>query len=353
MIRKQGKGLTEEEQMRYSRQIRFAPIGEEGQLKLRQSRVAIVGAGALGSALANHMVRAGVGYVRIVDRDFVEMSNLQRQMLFDEEDAQKMTPKAIAAAEKLTAINSSVQIEPHVADITWQNAEELLTGVDLILDGTDNFSIRYLINDVSVKYGIPYAYGGIIGASGTSALFIPGKTPCLACLFPDPPLPGSTETCDTAGVIGPIIHLITAIQATEALKYLVGDHQQLSGQLTHVDLWNNHFIQMPVADKTAPDCPVCVQRRFRFLEEQEATSLETMLCGRNTIQIRPAQPLNHDLDELARRLAPHGRIEQNRFLVRLHLKNHSLVLFRDGRVLIQGTDDLVTARRLYAQYIGT
>ncbi len=345
--------LTEDEQLRYSRQIRFAPIGEKGQLRLRHSRIAIVGAGALGAALANHMARAGVGYIRIIDRDFVEMSNLQRQMLFDEADARKMMPKAIAAAEKLTAINSTIQIEPHVADVTWQNAEELLTGVDLILDGTDNFAIRYLINDVSVKYGIPYVYGGIIGAAGTSALFVPGKTPCLACLFPEPPLPGSVETCDTAGVIGPIIHLITAFQATESLKYLVGDHEQLSGQLIHVDLWNNHFIHMRTLDKKDPSCPACVQHRFRFLEEQEATSMETVLCGRNTIQIRPAQPLNVDLDEMASRLAPHGKIEQNRFLVRLHLKTLSLVLFRDGRVLIQGTNDLVTARRLYAQYIGT
>lgn len=344
--------LTEEEKVRYSRQIRFAPIGEDGQARLRRARVAVVGAGALGSALANHMVRAGVGYIRLIDGDVVDLSNLQRQMLYDETDVQNGTPKVVAAAEKLSAVNSQVEIEPHVAEVTWQNAEELLTGVDLLLDGTDNFAVRYLMNDVSVKHGIPYVYGGVIGASGSAALFQPGETPCLACLYPEPPLPGSVETCETAGIIGPIVHLVTAWQATEALKYLTGAREQLSRRLLSVDLWNNHFFQMPLDGKRNPDCHVCVRGRFRFLDEPSAIIQEAILCGRNTVQIRPAQPLRCDLEEMAKRLSSYGPVEQNRFLVRLHLKELSLILFQDGRVLVQGTDDLVTARRLYAQYIG-
>ncbi|MFO7263584.1 MAG: ThiF family adenylyltransferase [Bacillota bacterium] len=344
--------LSEVEKERYSRQIRFAPIGEEGQRRLRQARVAIVGVGALGAALANHMARAGVGYIRLIDGDIVDVSNLPRQMLFDEEDARKGNPKAAAAAEKLSAVNSAVEIEPHVTEVTWQNADQLLSDVHLLLDGTDNFATRYLLNDVSVKYGIPYVYGGIIAASGSSAFFWPGKTPCLACLYPEPPQPGSTDTCETAGIIGPVVHFITAYQATEALKYLTGNYGQLWHWLLSVDLWHNQLSRLPLDGKRRPDCPVCAHRRFRFLEEQQTVIQETVLCGKNTVQIRPAQPVRHDLQALAQRLSSYGRVEQNRFLVRLHLKQHALTFFQDGRVLVQGTDDVATARRLYAQYLG-
>jgi len=344
--------LNEDEKVRYSRQIRFSPIGEEGQARLRQARVAIVGVGALGTALANHLVRAGVGYVRLIDGDIVDLSNLQRQMLYDETDVQNTVPKAIAAAEKLAAVNATVEIEPHVAEVTWQNAEQLLTGVHLLLDGTDNFAVRYLMNDVSVKYGIPYVYGGIIGASGSSAFFLPGQTPCLACLYPEPPQPGSMETCELSGIIGPIAHVIAAFQATEAMKFLTGDVKSLARRLFSFDLWNNHFFHISLDGKQNPSCPVCVQRRFRFLEEQQTIIQEAVLCGKNTVQIRPSQPQRHDLDALAKRLSAYGQVEHNRFLVRLHLPSHTLTLFQDGRVLVQGTDDVAAARRLYAQYLG-
>lgn len=345
-------GLSEEEKERYARQIRFSPIGEEGQARLRRARVAIVGVGALGSALANHMARAGVGYVRLIDGDIVDTNNLQRQMLFDEQDALNGTPKAAAAAEKLAAVNSGVEIEPHVVEVTWHNAEQLLSDVDLILDGTDNFAARYLLNDVSVKHGIPYVYGGIVGASGSSAFFWPEKTPCLACLYPEPPLPGNLETCETAGIIGPVVHFITAFQATEALKYLAGDIQHLSRRLISVDLWNNQLLQLPLAGKQNPNCPVCARRRFRYLEEQTSVIEEAVLCGKKAVQIRPHRPQRLDLAAMAERLSSYGQVEQNRFLVRLHLPSHTLVLFQDGRVLVQGTDDLAVARRLYTHYFG-
>lgn len=344
--------LSEEEKIRYARQIRFTPIGEEGQARLRRARVAVVGVGALGSALADQLARAGVGFIRLIDGDIVDWSNLQRQMLFDEDDARRGTPKAVAAAEKLSKVNSLVAVEPHVTEVTWHNAEALLSDVHLILDGTDNFAVRYLLNDVSVKHGIPYVYGGIVGAGGSSAFFWPGRTSCLACLYPEPPLPGNMETCETVGIIGPVVHLVTAFQATEALKYLLGDVEHLSRRLYTFDLWNNHLFQLSLDGKQNPDCTVCVQRRFRFLEEQATVLQEAVLCGKNAVQIRPNRPLRCDLAEMARRLAVHGPVEHTRFLVRLHLPSHTLTLFQDGRVLVQGTGDVAAARRLYAQYLG-
>ncbi|USG67167.1 ThiF family adenylyltransferase [Brevibacillus ruminantium] len=339
-------------QTRYSRQILFAPIGRAGQEKLAQSRVAIVGMGALGTVSANHMVRAGVGFVRIIDRDFVEPSNLQRQMLYDEEDARQHLPKAIAAHAKLTRINSEVQIEPVVADLTARNAESLLADVDLVLDATDNFQVRYLVNDVCVKHGIPWVYGGAVSATGTFTAIRPGVTPCLRCLFPEAPNPGEMATCDTAGVIGPIIHIIASYQATEAFKLLVGAEDALNPHLEHFDLWNNQHQQIKVAGGKRPDCLTCGQRQFSFLQPDSQDGQAASLCGRDTVQISPVEGAALDLDVLAGRLAPLGVVEKNKFLLRFHADSHTLVIFPDGRVLVQGTDDVSLARTLHARYIG-
>lgn len=337
---------------RYSRQILFAPIGRTGQERLAKSRVAIVGMGALGTVSANHMVRAGVGFVRIIDRDFVEPSNLQRQMLYDEEDARQHLPKAIAAHAKLTRINSDVTIEPVVADLTAYNAESLLADVDLVLDATDNFQVRYLVNDVCVKHGIPWVYGGAVSATGTFTAIRPGITPCLRCLFPEAPTPGEMATCDTAGVIGPIIHIIASYQATEAFKLLVGDEAALNPYLEHFDLWNNQHQQIKVSGSRRADCPTCGQRQFSFLQPDSQDGQAVSLCGRDTVQISPAADASLDLEKLAERLSPLGQVERNKFLLRFHADPHTLVVFPDGRVLVQGTDDVSLARTLHAKYIG-
>jgi molybdopterin/thiamine biosynthesis adenylyltransferase len=339
-------------QTRYSRQILFPPIGRSGQERLGSSRVAIVGMGALGTVLSNHMVRAGVGFVRLIDRDFVEPSNLQRQMLYDEDDARAHLPKAMAAYEKLKRINSEVNIEPVVADLTPFNAESLLADADLVLDATDNFQVRYLINDVCVKHAIPWVYGGAVSATGTFTAIRPGKTPCLRCLFPEAPKPGEMPTCDTAGVIGPIIHIVASYQATEALKLLVGASESFNPYLEHFDLWNNQHQQVRVSKARRPDCPTCGVRQFDFLHADTQEGLAVSLCGRDTVQISPAADASLDLDRLEKRLAPLGKVERNRFLLRFHAEPHTLVAFPDGRVLVQGTDDVSVARSLHAKYIG-
>ncbi|MFP3389897.1 ThiF family adenylyltransferase [Brevibacillus sp. SIMBA_040] len=337
---------------RYSRQILFAPIGRSGQEKLGQSRVAIVGMGALGTVLSNHMVRAGVGFVRLIDRDFVEPSNLQRQMLYDESDAAEHLPKAIAAHAKLSKINSQVTIEPIVADLTAYNAEQYLTDVDLVLDATDNFQVRYLVNDVCVKHGIPWVYGGAVSATGTFTAIRPGTTPCLRCLFPEAPNPGEMATCDTAGVIGPIIHIVASYQATEAFKMLVGATDALNPNLEHFEIWNNRHQQIKVSHGRRADCPACGQREFAFLQPDTPEGQAVSLCGRDTVQISPSAAVSLDLDALAERLAPLGQIERNKFLLRFRVESYMLVVFPDGRVLVQGTDDSSLARTLHAKYIG-
>lgn len=335
---------------RYSRQILFSPIGEAGQARLSRSRVAIVGLGALGTALANHMVRSGVGTVRLIDRDFVEESNLQRQMLYDETDAKEGLPKAVAAERKLRTINSAVRLEAHITDVTWQNAEELLAGVDLILDGTDNFDIRYLINDVSIKRGIPWIYGGVVGSRGMTFTIRPGETPCLRCIFPEAPGPGSAETCDTAGIISPIVQMVTAHQAAEALKLLVGDTEALDRRLHHYDLWPFHHVALKVSKNEK--CPACVHRRYDYLDPENKEPRAVSLCGRKTIQITPAQPADLDLKRLARKLSPVGEVECTPFLLRFTVEEHRLVIFPDGRILVQGTEDPAVARSLVAKYVG-
>jgi molybdopterin/thiamine biosynthesis adenylyltransferase len=338
---------------RYSRQVLFSPIGEQGQVKLGASKVAIVGLGALGTVLANHMVRAGVGYVRLIDRDFVETSNLQRQMLYDEQDALGSMPKAVAAAARLRLINSLVTIEPHVTDLNRTNAEDLLGDVDLILDGTDNFSVRFLINDVSVKLGIPWIYGGAVASRGVSLTILPGQTPCLRCLFSQAPAPGTTETCDTAGVIGGIIHVVASYQATEALKLLISSMDRLNLHMQQWDLWFNHNSSINVASARKSDCPACGKQQFDYLEADfEGETMQT-LCGRNSVQIHPLKTASMSLEEWEHKWRPLGPTERNRFLLKFQAApDITLILFPDGRLLVQGTDDIITAKNLYSRYVG-
>ncbi|MEK8126821.1 ThiF family adenylyltransferase [Paenibacillus filicis] len=338
---------------RYSRQILFSPIGEEGQAKLLQSRVAIVGMGALGTVLANHMARSGVGFIRLIDRDFVERSNLQRQMLYDEADALASSPKAEAGAARLRQANSGIRIEPLVVDLNRTNAEELLTDVDLILDGSDNFAVRFLINDVSVKHGIPWIYGGAVSSRGVSLTIRPGETPCLRCLFGQPPDQGTAETCDTAGVIGPLIHTVASHQAVEALKLLVGAHSALSPKMAHWDVWYNQYAGIDVSGARKAECPCCGLRSFEYLDAFVDEDTIQSLCGRNSVQIQPSRPLKLSLPDWESKLAPVGRVERNPFLLKLHLDDQlTLVLFPDGRLIVQGTDDPVMAKSLYSRYIG-
>ncbi|WP_088102462.1 thiazole biosynthesis adenylyltransferase ThiF [Halalkalibacter urbisdiaboli] len=331
---------------RYSRQMLFSPIGEEGQEKLSKRKVLIVGIGALGTVIANHLVRAGVGYVRLIDRDYVEASNLQRQMLFDEQDVKQSTPKAVAAERKLRMINSDITIEGIVGDVTVENLDRLLEGVDLVLDGTDNFKTRFLLNDACFKKGIPFAYGGAVSARGMSALFIPGKTPCLRCFIQHGD--GQGQTCDTIGVISPVVDIVSSYQVIEVLKYLVGDIDSLRGTLRTFDVWNNHQFDMKFK-LPKKDCPTCQLKEYPSLhsEQDEVTTL----CGRETVQINRGQ--KNDLKLWSERLKRVAQVKETPFLLRVQLdEGERLVIFPDGRILVQGTEDLTRARSLYSKYIG-
>lgn len=347
------ESVTSASPSRYARQIRFAPIGEAGQQAISESRAAVVGMGALGSVIAQHLVRSGVGFVRIIDRDIIEWSNLQRQMLYTEQDVISMLPKAPAAAAHLRAMNSTVTIEAVVADLTAANAEELLSDVHVIIDGSDNFSVRYLMNDFSVKNQIPWIYGGAVGASGMSMTIIPLETPCYRCLFTDPPAPGTTDTCETAGVISPIVDIIGSLQATEAIKLLSGNRQALHRTLFQVDLWNHAWLPVSIQQAKRSDCPACSHHQYDFLEESAAQLAAASLCGRNSVQITPNQTVSLQLEELAKRLQPLGTLKLNRFLLRIELnKDITFVLFSDGRAIIQGTNSLSKARSIYAEILG-
>jgi adenylyltransferase/sulfurtransferase len=337
---------------RYIRQVRYAPFGEEGQRKLTAGRALVVGCGALGSTLANALVRAGVGTVRIVDRDFVELTNLQRQMLFDEEDVSQQLPKAIAAAEKLRKINSEVAIEPVVGDVNYSSIERLCEGIDCIVDGTDNFETRFLVNDASLSFNIPWVYGGCLGAEGQTMTILPGETACLRCLMRDCPPPGSTPTCDTAGVLGPIVGVIASIQAMEAMKILSGNRSVVSRSLTVVELWDSQVRQVDISKlREQVDCPACKGGEFPWLSGKEG-SRSAVLCGRNAVQlIHPDTTLA--LDALAERLKSVGQVRRNPFLLRVNVEGYEITLFPDGRAIIGGTDDVATARTVYAKYVGT
>jgi len=332
---------------KYSRQVLFSPIGAAGQEKLLQSKVVILGCGALGTAQANALVRAGVGTVRIVDRDFVEESNLQRQMLFDEADAKESLPKAVAAERKLRQINSDVKVEGIVADADSSSIEEFIEGFQAVLDATDNFETRYLLNDAAVKLGIPWVYGAVVASYATTMTILPGRTACLACLFPKPPL-GMHDTCDTVGVIGPAVSWAAALQSTEALKILLGRESDLHGSLLAYDLWSNRFQQLKAPRD--PQCRVCVAREFAYLEQGGATHIS--LCGRNSVQIHQSESRALDLTALKARLKQFGPVSANEFLLKCALDPYELTVFPDGRVIVKGTRDPAVARGLFARYIG-
>ncbi len=333
---------------RYSRQELFAPVGSAGQQKLVQARVAIVGCGATGAATAMLLARSGVGYLRILDRDFVEESNLQRQVLFDEADARASLPKADAARRKLSAINGDVHVEAHVTDLVPSNAADLLGSVDLVLDATDNYETRYLINDFAVREGVPWIYAGAVGSYAAGLNVLPGDTACLACLFPLPPA-GVVETCETAGILNSAAVMASATQATEALKFLTGNRAALRRTYLAVDVWRNTRSEV-AASKPVAGCEVCGKRNFRYLAGKNRPHIT--LCGRNSVQIHEhARPV--DLPALAARLKPLGEVRQNGLLVRFSTNGHVLSVFPDGRAIIQGTTDLGIARSLYARYVGS
>jgi molybdopterin/thiamine biosynthesis adenylyltransferase len=347
---------------RYHRQSLLPQIGPHGQDRLAGARAMLVGCGALGTVIAEQLVRAGIGMLRIVDRDIVEMTNLQRQVLFDEQDVHGQKPKAIAAAERLARINSGVKIEPFVTDLHAGNVEDLagLTGgdarVDLILDGTDTAETRYLLNDVAVKHSIPWIYGACVGMVGRMMAIRPPATACLRCLFPTPPGAGELATCDTAGVFSPVSAVVASLQVSAAIKILVGNPMAVGEQLFVMDLWENQLRPIPTADAKRPDCVACGQRQFDFLDHPRTGSAMTSLCGRNAIQIRP--PGNGgklDLSHLAEKLAAMGSLEQTPYLLRCEIPGSSclkLTVFADGRLIVQGTTDPNHAKSIYARYIG-
>jgi molybdopterin/thiamine biosynthesis adenylyltransferase len=340
---------------RYAKQILFHGIGAEGQSRLAHASVLVAGCGALGTALVEGLVRAGVGRIRLVDRDYVELSNLQRQVLFDEDDVTGGLPKAVAAARKLRRINQDVSVEPLVTDIGPDNVLDLFQGVDLVLDGLDNFETRFLLNDASLETGIPWIYAGCLGAHGQTMPIIPQKTACLRCLIESPPDPGTADTCDTAGIIQPILSAITALQLVNAFKLLVGRIDEIEQVLTLVDVWDNSHRKLKLG--TAEErqfCPACGLGQRDWLNG-ERLARSSILCGRNAVQISPAERLRLSLDELAVRLAPVGPILQNAFLLRLEPAgtDFQLTLFPDGRAIIKGTEDPAVARSVYARYVGT
>jgi adenylyltransferase/sulfurtransferase len=336
---------------RYARQIRYAPIGVEGQQRLLAGKALVIGCGALGSVIANTLTRAGVGLLRIVDRDFLETNNLQRQVLFDEEDVASGLPKAIAASNKLRRINSQITIEPIVSDVDHGNILTLVEGIDVIVDGTDNFETRMLLNDVSLKLGVPWIYGGCLGAEGQTMTILPGETPCLRCLMSDTPPPGTTPTCDTAGILAPIVNIIASLEANEAIKVLSGNRAAVSRTLTVIDTWDNRVRQLKLDALSRTTCLACTGAEFPWLEGQRA-SHSAILCGRNAVQISPQSRGTLSLEALAEKLAAAGAVTANRYLVRLSIIDYQLTIFADGRAIISGTDDIALARTLYAKYVG-
>ena len=334
---------------RYARQRLFAPLGAGAQEKLGASKVSLIGCGALGSHLAQHLARAGVGRLRICDRDFVELNNLQRQVLFDEEDVRRALPKAAAAAEKLSRINSGITIEPRVVDVNPSNVEALIGDADLVLDGTDNFETRFLLNDACLKRRTPWVYGGCVGADGMVLAVIPGETACFRCFVPEAPDPGSVPTCDTAGVLGPAVGVVASLQAAEAMKLLTGNREALAEGLVTLDVWGNRHHVFRMA--RAPDCPACGRGRYDFLEGR-ASGAATTLCGRNAVQIRPPEGASLDLAALERRLATVGRVVRNEYLLRLDAEGFEVTVFPDGRAIVTGTDDPARARSVYAKFVG-
>jgi shikimate dehydrogenase/3-dehydroquinate dehydratase type I len=335
---------------RYSRQVLFSGIGREGQARIGKARVLQVGAGALGSVASEMLVRAGVGYLRLLDRDYLEESNLQRQTLYDEEDVRRALPKAIAGAERLARVNSEVTVEPVIADLGPENVETYLSDVDLAIDGTDNFETRFLLNDACVKERKDWIYGACVGSYGLGLVIRPGKTACLRCLLEEEPPPGSSPTCDTAGVIAPIVHAIAAFQVSEALKLLAGRESDLTGKMFSLDVWSGR-VDAFQPKGPRPDCPACGLRDFEYLEGR-GRSRATVLCGREAVQVLPATRGGIELEEVAARLKSLGEVSVNPYLLRFQAGEKTVVLFADGRAIVHGTNDPGEARSLYARYVG-
>src|SRR5712691_3970878 len=335
---------------RYSRQILFDGIGTDGQARLLASRALIIGCGALGSAQAEALARAGVGKLRLVDRDFVEFSNLQRQTMFTESDALERLPKVIAGANHLREINSDVRVESEIADVNHSNIERLISDCDIVLDGTDNFATRYLINDACVKHSVNWIYGAAVGSYGVTMTVRPHETPCLRCVFPEAPAAASAPTCDTAGVIMPIIGVVAALQVSEELKLLTGKSEDLHGSLMQFDVLRNEWRRIALGEKSA-DCGTCALRRFETLDAVER-EFAAVLCGRHAVQVFPSHPAQVDLSALSRKLQPVGEVKANDYLLRFRTGDYELTVFADARSIIRGTDNIATARSLYAKYIG-
>jgi len=335
---------------RYSRQILFDGIGKEGQQRLLESRALIVGCGALGSAHAESLARAGVGNLRIVDRDFVEASNLQRQTMFTERDAEERTPKAIAAAKHIGEITSDIKVEAEIADVNNSNIEQFIKDCDVVLDGTDNFATRYLINDACVKHDVNWIYGAAVGSYGVSMTIRPHQTACLRCVFEEAPPAASAPTCDTAGVIMPIISVVAAVQVAEALKLLTGHDEALHQSLMQFDVWRNEWRKINPGPAW-PECPTCGLGKFTTLEAV-AGEFAAVLCGRDAVQIYPAQATKINFESLAERLRPSGEVKFNDYLLRFRAGEFELTVFQDARSIIRGTSEIQTARSIYAKYIG-
>ncbi len=358
---------------RYQRQMLLPGFGEEGQRRLRESTALVLGCGALGTVVADMLARAGVGHLVIVDRDFIELTNLQRQVLFDERDVADAIPKAEAAKRKLATINSQVEVTAIVDDINHTNIERFAAGADLLVDGLDNFETRYLANDLAVKRGLPYVYGGAVGTTGMAFPILPHTpdgdaawemleggsraTPCFRCLFDEAPPPGMSATCDTVGVIGPVVGMVANFEAAEALKILSGNLDRVCPTMLNLDLWANSILQLKVGKAyEAGECPCCRGRRFEYLEGRAGSSAAT-LCGRNAVQLRHRQQAGAiDLRGIGEKLSAHGRVAANEFMLRADItesdKRWEITLFPDGRAIIKGTDDASVARGVYARYVG-
>ena len=333
---------------RYAKQMLFAEIGREGQEKLLASKVVIIGCGALGTVIANNLARSGVGYIRIIDRDYIELSNLQRQILFDEEDLHNNTPKAVAAAQKLRKINSSIEIEDIIADVNPRNIEGFCQGMDIIMDATDNFNTRFLINDISVKLNIPWIYGGAVSSMGMTHTIIPGETPCFRCIMPSIPPAGAVDTCDLIGVLNSTVNIIASFQSVEAIKLLIGKKDVLVKGIRYVDVWDNDY--EVIDNSKREDCPTCQKKDFEYL--QNTTEDAVYLCGQDSIQINPINPAIV-ADNIIKRLETMKiKVQKNAFFLRFHIENIQFTLFHDGRAILKNTTDIAQAKSLYAKYIG-
>ncbi len=337
---------------RYSRQILFSGIGRAGQERLSTGFAVIIGCGALGSMHAEMLSRAGVGRLRLIDRDFIEKSNLHRQIMYEESDVADKLPKAVAAAKRIHRINSGIAVEAVVRDVNYSNIEDLIGDADIVMDGTDNFEVRYLINDAAVKLKKPWVYGAAVGAYGLQMTILPGETACLRCVFPEAPAPGTSPTCDTAGVILPIIANVASFQVTEALKILTGRKEKLHGSLIQFDIWENKLSKLNISGiRGKGECRTCEQGHFDFLSAKSG-QLVTTMCGRNAVQITPGLPHRINFLELADQLRGGGEVSYNDYLLKFRSGDYELTVFSDARCMIKGTDDPNIARSLYARYIG-